>query len=178
MAAPVSVKLLDHIAACPVRASMGRGKLLYPLPEILLLVLSGRSLGWVTSWRRRCGGRNSWRSSGISAATRTASHATTRCVTCLPHPVPELFKACFLAWISDLCDDDPTSSRLTGRRGGICPRCSPGRRNPQVDRRRHPSANGIGLPSLPLQPVFDANLMVPGNVQVVLIDKPLDHMFA
>jgi hypothetical protein len=35
-----------------------------------------------------------------------------------------------------------------------------------------PSANGIGLPSLPLQPVFDADLMAPGNIQVVLINKP------
>ena len=35
-----------------------------------------------------------------------------------------------------------------------------------------PGANGIGLPSLRLQPVFDANLVAPGDVQVVLIDKP------
>ena len=35
-----------------------------------------------------------------------------------------------------------------------------------------PSADRIGLPSLRLQPVLDANLMAPWNVQVVLIDKP------
>ena len=35
-----------------------------------------------------------------------------------------------------------------------------------------PGADGIGLPSLRLQPVLDADLMAPGNVQVVLIDEP------
>src|ERR1700733_1836441 len=35
-----------------------------------------------------------------------------------------------------------------------------------------PSANGIGLPGLPLQPVFEAAFVPPAEVQVVLIDKP------
>src|ERR1700722_543911 len=35
-----------------------------------------------------------------------------------------------------------------------------------------PGADRIGLPSLRLQPVLDADFMAPWNVQVVLIDKP------
>ena len=35
-----------------------------------------------------------------------------------------------------------------------------------------PGAIRIGFPSLPLQPVFDADLMAPWNVQVVLINGP------
>ena len=35
-----------------------------------------------------------------------------------------------------------------------------------------PGADGIDLPSLRLQPILDADLMAPGNVQVELINKP------
>jgi hypothetical protein len=35
-----------------------------------------------------------------------------------------------------------------------------------------PCADGIGLPSLRREPVLDANLMAPGDVQIVLVDEP------
>jgi DDE_Tnp_1-associated len=43
MAAPVSVALLDHFAALPDPRQ--RAKVLYPLPEILLLVLAATLAG-------------------------------------------------------------------------------------------------------------------------------------
>ena len=76
MADPVSVPLLDHFAA--LRDPRQHAKVLYPLLQILLLVLSATLAGAddfveTTLWG---GGRSIWVSSDVSTATRTASRAT------------------------------------------------------------------------------------------------------
>ena len=118
MAAPVSVPLLDYFAA--LSDPRQHAKVLYPLPEILLLVLAATIAGAddfveTTLWgaEHLAFLRRFYRyDSGIP------SHDTLCDVFAALDP--ELFKSCFLAWINDLRDDDPpTSSRSTERpRGG------------------------------------------------------------
>ncbi len=127
MAAPVRAPLLDHIAA--LSDPRQHAKVLYPLPEILLLVLAATIAGaddfvettlWGTehlAFLRRFYRYNN----GIP------SHDTLCDVFAAPDP--ELLKSCFLAWINDLRDDDPdiiavdgkTSRRSHDRRKGRNP---------------------------------------------------------
>jgi hypothetical protein len=136
MADPVSVPLLDHFAA--LRDPRQHAKVLYPLPEILLLVLSATLAGaddfvettlWGTehlAFLRRF----------YCYANGIPSHDTLCDVFAALDP--ELFKACFLAWIGGLRDarpwalvprDDPeiiaidgkTSRRSHDRRKGSNP---------------------------------------------------------
>ena len=136
MADPVSVPLLDHFAA--LRDPRQHAKVLYPLPEILLLVLSATLAGaddfvettlWGTehlAFVRRF----------YCYANGIPSHDTLCDVFAALDP--ELFKACFLAWIGGLRDarpwalvprDDPeiiaidgkTSRRSHDRRNGRNP---------------------------------------------------------
>ena len=113
MAIPVGVSLLDHFAA--LSDPRQHAKVLYPLPEILLLVLSATIAGaddfvettlWGTEHLAFL--RRFYRyESGIP------SHDTLCDVFAALDP--ELFKACFLAWISGLRDDDPDIIAIDGK---------------------------------------------------------------
>src|SRR3974377_1278731 len=127
MADPISVPFLDHFAA--LRDPRQHAKVLYPLPEILLLVLSATLAGaddfvettlWGTehlTFLRRF----------YRYANGIPSHDTLCDVFAALDP--ELFKACFLAWVGGLRDDDPdiiaidgkTSRRSRARRRGRSP---------------------------------------------------------
>ena len=108
MAAPVSVPLLAHFAA--LSDPRQRAKVLYPLPEILLLVLAATIAGaddfvettlWGTEHLAFL--RRFYRyDSGIP------SHDTLCDVFAALDP--ELFKR-FLAWINGLRDDDVTGAK-------------------------------------------------------------------
>jgi DDE_Tnp_1-associated len=93
MAIPVSIPLLDHFAA--LSDPRQRGKVLYPLPEILLLVLSATIAGRTISSRRRCGEPSIWRSSDASTPTTAASRATIRCAMCSPRWTRSCLKPAF-----------------------------------------------------------------------------------
>ena len=110
MATPTGIPLLAHFAALPDPRQ--HAKVLYPLPEILLLVLSATIAGaddfvettlWgtqhLTFLRRFYRYEN-----GIP------SHDTLCDVFAALDP--ELFKACFLAWINDLRDAGPWAEVL------------------------------------------------------------------
>jgi hypothetical protein len=113
MSAPINVSLLDHFAALP--DPRRHAKVLYPLPEILLLVLSATIAGaddfvetalWGTEQLAFLGRFHRFEG-GIP------SHDTLCDVfTALD---PELFKACFRAWIDDLHDDDPEIIAVDGK---------------------------------------------------------------
>lgn len=122
MVAPASVALLDHFAALPDPRQ--HAKVLYPLPEILLLVLSATIAGAddfveTTLWgtQHLAFLRRFYRyESGIP------SHDTLCDVFAALDP--ELFKACFLAWVSGLRDacpwalvprDDPDIIAIDGK---------------------------------------------------------------
>jgi len=113
MADPISVPLLDHFAA--LRDPRQHAKVLYPLPEILLLVLSATLAGaddfvettlWGTehlTFLRRF----------YRYANGIPSHDTLCDVFAALDP--ELFKACFLAWVGGLRDDDPDIIAIDGK---------------------------------------------------------------
>ena len=127
MASTVSVPLLAHFGA--LADPRQRAKVLYPLPEILLLVLAASIAGaddfvetalWGTEHLAFL--RRFYRyDNGIP------SHDTLCDVFAALDP--ELFKSCFLAWINGLRDDDPdiiavdgkTSRRSHDRRKGRNP---------------------------------------------------------
>ena len=127
MAAPTGIALLDHFAA--LRDPRQHAKVLYPVPEILLLVLSATIAGAddfveTTLWgtQHLAFLRRFYRyESGIP------SHDTLCDVFAALDP--ELFKACFLAWVSGLRDadadiiaiDGKTSRRSHDRRKGRIP---------------------------------------------------------
>jgi DDE_Tnp_1-associated len=160
MVTQVNVSLLDHFAALPDPRQ--HAKVLYPLPEILLLVLASTIAGAddfveTTLWgaEHLAFLRRFYRyESGIP------SHDTLCDVFAALDP--ELFKACFLAWINDLRDEDPripTSSPLMGRPHGAatingraatpCISSRPGRRgNGSCSDSRQPRRNPMrSLPS-------------------------------
>lgn len=113
MTTPVIVPLLARFAA--LSDPRQNAKVLYPLPEILLLVLSATLAGAddfveVTLWgaEHLAFLRRFYRyEKGIP------SHDTLCDVFAALDP--ELFKACFLAWISDLRDDDPEIIAIDGK---------------------------------------------------------------
>ena len=113
MSSSASGCLLDHFAALPDPRQ--RAKVLYPLPEVLLLVLSATIAGAddfveTTLWGAEHLGflrRFYHYEHGIP------SHDTLCDVFAALDP--ELFKACFLAWISDLRDDDPEIIAVDGK---------------------------------------------------------------
>ena len=127
MATPAGTALLDHFAA--LRDPRQHAKVLYPLAEILLLVLSATIAGaddfvettlWGTEHLAFL--RRFYRyESGIP------SHDTLCDVFAALDP--ELFKACFQAWVSSLVDadadiiaiDGKTSRRSHDRRKGRNP---------------------------------------------------------
>jgi DDE_Tnp_1-associated len=122
MATPVSAPLLEHFAA--LSDPRQHAKVLYPLPEILLLVFSATIAGaddfvettlWGTehlAFLRRF----------YRYANGIPSHDTLCDVFAALDP--ELFKACFLAWISDLrdaCPDACPRPSLGAGSGGLVP---------------------------------------------------------
>jgi hypothetical protein len=105
MVTPVNVSLLDHFAA--LSDPRQHGKVLYPLPEILLLVLSSTIAGADDFVETTL-----WGTEHLAFLQRfyryergIPSHDTLCDVFAALDPV--LFKTCFLAWISDLRDGDP-----------------------------------------------------------------------
>jgi DDE_Tnp_1-associated len=127
MATPVSVPLLDHFAA--LSDPRQHGKVLYPLPEILLLVLSATIAGAddfveMTLWERE-------HLAFLKRFYRYENGIPSHYTLCDMFAAldPELFKACFLAWINGLRDDDTdiigidgkTSRRSHDRRKGRNP---------------------------------------------------------
>ncbi len=101
----VNTTLLEHFAA--LSDPRQHAKVLYPLPEILLLVLSATIAGAddfveTTLWGAE---HLTFLKRFYPFASGIPSHDTLCDVFAALDP--ELFKACFLAWISDLRDDDP-----------------------------------------------------------------------
>jgi hypothetical protein len=113
MAAPVTLPLLDHFAA--LSDPRQNAKVWYPLPEILLLVLSATLAGAddfveVTLWgaEHLAFLRRFYRyDRGIP------SHDTLCDVFAALDPA--MFKACFLSWIGGLRDDDPEIIAIDGK---------------------------------------------------------------
>jgi predicted transposase YbfD/YdcC len=113
MATSVNLSLLDHFSA--LSDPRQHAKVLYPLPEILLLVLSATIAGAddfveTTMWGAEHLGflrRFHRYENGIP------SHDTLCDVFAALDP--ELFKACFLAWVGDLRDDDPDIIAIDGK---------------------------------------------------------------
>src|SRR3984885_14444410 len=110
---PVSGPLLDHVAA--LSDPRQHAKVLYPLPEILLLVLSSTIAG-----------ADDFVETTLRGAEHLAylrrfypydkgipSHDTLCDVFAALDP--ELFKSCFLSWISGLRDDDPDIIAIDGK---------------------------------------------------------------
>jgi predicted transposase YbfD/YdcC len=113
MVAPVIVPLLDRFAA--LSDPRQSAKVLYPLSEILLLVLSATLAGAddfveVTLWgvEHLAFLRRFYR-----YEKAIPSHDTLCDVFAALDP--ELFKACFVSWISGLRDDDPEIIAIDGK---------------------------------------------------------------
>ena len=113
MATPTSVALLDHFAALPDPRQ--HAKVLYPLPEILLLVLSATIAGAddfveTTLWGTQ---HLAFLRRFYRYASGIPSHDTLCDVFAALDP--ELFKACFQGWISGLRDDDADIIAIDGK---------------------------------------------------------------
>jgi predicted transposase YbfD/YdcC len=113
MTIPTTVRLLDHFAA--LRDPRQRAKVVYALPEILLLVLSATLAGAddfveTTIWGAE---HLAFLKRFYPYESGIPSHDTLRDVFAALDP--ELFKACFLAWIGDLRDNDPDIIAIDGK---------------------------------------------------------------
>jgi predicted transposase YbfD/YdcC len=113
MVLPVSVPLLDHFAT--LSDPRQRAKVLYPLPEILLLVLSATIAGAddfveATLWGTQ---HLAFLKRFYRYESGIPSHDTLCDVFAALDP--ELFKACFLAWINGLRDGDPDIIAVDGK---------------------------------------------------------------
>jgi predicted transposase YbfD/YdcC len=113
MATPVGTTLLAHFAA--LRDPRQHAKVLYPLPEILLLVLSSTLAGADDFVETTL-----WGAEHLAFLKRfypyengIPSHDTLCDVFAALDP--ELFKSCFLAWIGDPRDDDPEIVAIDGK---------------------------------------------------------------
>ena len=113
MAIPVSIPLLDHCAALSDRRQ--HAKVVYPLSEILLLVLAATIAGADDFVETTL-----WGAEHLAFLRRfypydsgIPSHDTLCDVFAALDP--ELFKACFLAWINGLRDDDPDIIAVDGK---------------------------------------------------------------
>jgi predicted transposase YbfD/YdcC len=127
MTTPNTTSLLAHFAA--LEDPRQHAKVLYPLPEIMLLVLSATIAGADDFVETVL-----WGNEHLAFLRRfypyepgIPSHDTLCDVFAALDP--ELFKSCFLAWVSELRDDDPeiiaidgkTSRRSRDRRKGRNP---------------------------------------------------------
>ena len=133
MATPAGTALFDHFAA--LRDPRQHAKVLYPLPEILLLVTSATIAGAddfveTTLWETE---HLAFLRRFYSYESGIPSHDTLCDVFAALDP--ELFKACFQAWVSSLVDADIIAidgkrrgAATTGARAAIpCILCQPGR---------------------------------------------------
>ena len=113
MSVSVSGSLLDHFTT--LKDPRQRAKVLYPLREVLLLVLSATIAGAddfveTTLWGKEhlaFLGRFYRYESGIP------SHDTLCDVFAALDP--DLFKACFLSWVASLSDDEPDIIAIDGK---------------------------------------------------------------
>src|SRR5580692_9094035 len=113
MAVPVTASLLAHFAA--LEDPRQHAKVLYPLPEIMLLVLSATIAGADDFVETAL-----WGNEHLAFLRRfhpyepgIPSHDTLSDVFAALDP--ELFKSCFLAWVSDPRDDDPEIIAIDGK---------------------------------------------------------------
>jgi hypothetical protein len=113
MVSQVSVSLLDHFTG--LSDPRQNAKVLYPLPEILLLVLSATIAGADDFVETTL-----WGAEHLAFLKRfyryengIPSHDTLCDVFAALDP--ELFKACFLAWTSNLRDGDPDIIAIDGK---------------------------------------------------------------
>src|SRR5580698_7435436 len=113
MVSPISVSLLDHFAA--LSDPRQHAKVLYPLPEILLLVLASTIAGADDFVETAL-----WGNEHLAFLRRfhpyepgIPSHDTLSDVFAALDP--ELFKSCFLAWVSDPRDGDPEIIAIDGK---------------------------------------------------------------
>jgi hypothetical protein len=137
MAAPVSIPLLDHFAA--LSDPRQHAKVLYPLPEILLLVLAATIAGADDFVETTLWGTEHLRSSSAFTAMIAASPATTRCATCSRRWTRSCSKPVFWPGSKAYAMMTRTSSRLTERPRGAattggkaatpCTSSPPGRRD-------------------------------------------------
>ncbi len=113
MSAPAGSSLLDHFSA--LKDPRQSAKVVYPLPEVLLLVLSATLAGADDFVETVL-----WGEEHLTFLRRfypyergIPSHDTLCDVFAALDP--ELFKACFLAWIDDLRDSDPEIIAIDGK---------------------------------------------------------------
>ena len=113
MSAAAGSSLLDHFSA--LKDPRQSAKVVYPLPEVLLLVLSA-TLGGADDFVETV----LWGEEHLSFLRRfypyergIPSHDTLCDVFAALDP--DLFKACFLAWIDDLRDSDPEIIAIDGK---------------------------------------------------------------
>jgi hypothetical protein len=113
MATPDTVSLLAHFAA--LEDPRQHAKVLYPLPEILLLVLSATIAGADDFVETVLWGKEhlTFLKRFYPYETGIPSHDTLCDVFAALDP--ELFKSCFLAWVRGLRDDDPDIIAIDGK---------------------------------------------------------------
>ena len=113
MSSPAPVALLDHFSA--LKDPRQSAKVLYPLLEIMLLVLSATLAGADDFVETVLWGREhlDFLRRFHPYARGIPSHDTLCDV--FAHLDPEMFKACFLAWVNGLRDDDPEIIAIDGK---------------------------------------------------------------
>jgi DDE_Tnp_1-associated/Transposase DDE domain len=116
------IPLLDHLAT--LKDPRQAAKVTYPLAEIMLLTLSATIAGADDFVETVLWGEEhlDFLRGFYPYADGIPSHDTLRDVFAALDP--ELFKACFLAWVEDLRDDDPDIVAIDGKTS----RCSRDRR--------------------------------------------------
>jgi len=113
MSIPVSGSLLDHFTA--LKDPRQRAKVLYPLREVLLLVVSATIAGAddfveTTLWGKE---HLAFLRRFYPYESGIPSHDTLCDVFAALDP--DLFKACFLSWVASLSDDDPDIIAIDGK---------------------------------------------------------------
>lgn len=111
--APAKLAILDHFSA--LRDPRQAWKVVYPLPELLLLILAGTLAGAedfveIEEWGEE---HLDFLRTFLPFEHAIPSHdALNDLVNALD---PELFKACFVSWVATLRDDDPEIIAIDGK---------------------------------------------------------------
>ncbi len=112
---PDATSLLHHFAA--LNDPRQRAKVVYPLPEILLLVLCATIVGAedFVGDHHGIGAQPTWISSAASCRHKDGipSHDALNDLINALHP--KLFSECFIAWVSGLRDGDPDIVAIDGK---------------------------------------------------------------